>query len=187
MGISVVLAGGRGSRLGGAKAGVLLAGRPLIEHVLDAVRAGGLEPVVVAKPDSMLPPLDCRLVFEPAAPHHPLCGIVAGLRAVAEPAVVVCACDMPFLNGELLAWLSALDAPFAVAAAGGRIQPLLGRYSSSLLDELEAQLATEAPMREVARALGARVLAEAELEPFGDPARLCLNINTPEELAAAGG
>jgi hypothetical protein len=42
-------------------------------------------------------------------------------------------------------------------------------------------------MREVARALGARVLAEAELEPFGDPARLCLNINTPEELAAAGG
>ena len=159
MAISVVLAGGRGSRLGGAKAGALFAGRPLIEHVLDAVRAGGLEPVVVAKPDSVLPPLDCRVVFEPAAPHHPLCGIVAGLRATAEPAVVVCACDMPFLTGELLAWLSAL----------------------------EAQLVAAAPMREVARVLGARVLAEAELEPFGDPARLCLNINTPDELVAAGG
>ncbi len=187
MAISVVLAGGRGSRLGGAKAGALFAGRPLIEHVLDAVRAGGLEPVVVAKPDSVLPPLDCRVVFEPAAPHHPLCGIVAGLRATAEPAVVVCACDMPFLTGELLAWLWALDAPFAVAAGGGRMQPLLGRYSASLLDALEAQLVTAAPMREVARVLGARVLAEAELEPFGDPARLCLNINTPDELVAAGG
>ena len=32
-----------------------------------------------------------------------------------------------------------------------------------------------------------RVLTERELEPFGDPARLCLSINTPEELAAAGG
>jgi molybdopterin-guanine dinucleotide biosynthesis protein A len=80
-----------------------------------------------------------------------------------------------------------LDAPFAVAAAGGRMQPLLGRYSSSLLDALEAQLVTAAPMREVARTLGARVLTEAELEPFGDPARLCLNINTPGELAAAEG
>ena len=187
MGISVVLAGGRGSRLGGAKAGVLLAGRPLIEHVLEAVRAGGLEPMVVAKRDSALPPLDCRVVFEPARPQHPLCGIVAGLRAAGEPAVVVCACDMPYLNGELLAWLSRLQTPLAVASAGGWIQPLLGRYSASLLDQLEAQLAAQAPMRAVARVLGAQVLGEAELEPFGDPARLCLSINTPEELAAAGG
>src|ERR1700686_5566856 len=111
MGISVVLAGGRGSRLGGAKAGVLLGGRPLIQHVLDAVRAGGLEPVVVAKADSVLPPLDCRLVIEPAQPRHPLCGIVAGLRAVEEPGVAVCACDMPFLPGALLAWLPGLRAP----------------------------------------------------------------------------
>ena len=95
--------------------------------------------------------------------------------------------SLPPLTGELLAWLWALDAPFAVAAGGGRMQPLLGRYSASLLDALEAQLVAAAPMREVARVLGARVLAEAELEPFGDPARLCLNINTPDELVAAGG
>jgi molybdopterin-guanine dinucleotide biosynthesis protein A len=187
MGSAIVLAGGSGSRLGGEKAAVLLAGRPLIEHVLDAVRAGGLAPVVVAKRDSLLPPLDCRLVFEPALPRHPLCGIVAGLRAVAEPALVVCACDMPFLTGELLAWLSELEAPFAVAAAAGRLQPLLGRYSSSMLEALEQQLALEPPMREVARALDAVVLGQAELERFGDPARLCLSINTPEDLAAAGG
>ncbi len=34
---------------------------------------------------------------------------------------------------------------------------------------------------------GSRVPGERELEPFGDPARLCLSIDTPEELAAAGG
>ena len=38
--------------------------------------------VVVAKADSALPPLDCRIVIEPAAPRHPLCGIIAGLEAI---------------------------------------------------------------------------------------------------------
>jgi molybdopterin-guanine dinucleotide biosynthesis protein A len=187
MGTAIVLAGGSGSRLGGAKATVLLGGRPLIDHVLDAARAGGLEPVVVAKADSSLPPLDCRLVIEPEHPRHPLCGIVAGLNAITEDGAVVCACDMPFVSGELLAWLEGLRTPLAVAAIGGRLQPLLGRYSASLLDQLEDELAAQRPMREVARELGALALGEAELRRFGDPLRLCLNINTPAELAAAGG
>jgi len=187
MGSAIVLAGGSGSRLGGAKATALLGGRPLIEHVLGAVRAGGLEPIVVAKADSVLPPLDCRLVIEPAQPRHPLCGIVAGLRAVEEPGVAVCGCDMPFLPGALLAWLAGLSAPLAVAEVGGRLQPLLGRYSALLLEQLEAALAAERPMRELVRELGALVVAEAELAKFGDPERLSLNINTPAELAAAGG
>jgi molybdopterin-guanine dinucleotide biosynthesis protein A len=187
MGSAIVLAGGSGRRLGGAKAGALLGGRPLIHHVLDAVRAGGLEPVVVAKADSLLPPLDCRLVIEPAQPRHPLCGIVVGLRAVEEPGVAVCACDMPFLSGELLAWLAGLEAPLAVAEAGGRLQPLLGHYSSTLLGQLDAALAAERPLSELVQELGAVVIAEAELAPFGDPERLTRNINTPAELAAAGG
>ena len=187
MGTALVLAGGSGSRLGGAKATVLLGGRPLIDHVLDAARAGGLEPVVVAKADSSLPPLNCRIVIEPARPRHPLCGIVAGLRAVGESAAVVCACDMPFVSGELLAWLEGLQTPLAVAAVGGRPQPLLGHYGASLLDQLERKLAAEPPMRELVRDLGALLLGEAELQRFGDPLRLCLNINTPAELAAAGG
>ena len=70
MATAAVLAGGAGSRLGGAKAMALLDGRPLIAHVLAAVRAGGLEPVVVAKADSPLPPLDCPVVFEPAQPRR---------------------------------------------------------------------------------------------------------------------
>jgi molybdopterin-guanine dinucleotide biosynthesis protein A len=187
MATATVLAGGAGSRLGGAKATALLHGRPLIDHVIAAARAGGLEPVVVAKAASPLPPLDCRLLLEPDEPRHPLCGIVTALRELAEPALVVCACDMPFLTGELLAWLSQLEATFAVASSGGELQPLLGRYDASLLGRLDAALSEELPMREVARRLGAQVLGTAELERFGDPQVLCASINTPAELAAAEG
>ena len=187
MAIVTVLAGGAASRLGGAKATALLGGRPLIAHVIDAVREGGLEPVVIAKADSPLPPLDCPVVFEPAQPRHPLCGVVTALRQLAEPAVVVCACDMPFVTGPLLSWLAGREDPLVVTSAGGELQPLLGRYALSLLGRLEAALAEGVSMREVAQRLGAQVAGAAELERFGDPVRLCSSINTPEELAAAGG
>ena len=55
------------------------------------------------------------------------------------------------------------------------------------LGRLEAALAEGLSMREVAEWLGAEVAGGAELERFGDPVRLCSSINTPAELAAAGG
>ena len=79
--------------------------------------------------------------------------------------MVVCACDMPYLTGELLAWLSRLEAPLAVASAGGRIQPLLGRYSVSLLGDSRRRSLRRRPMREVARRLGAQVLGRPSSSP----------------------
>lgn len=186
-GSAIVLAGGRGTRIGGAKAVVELAGRPLVTHVVEAARAGRLDPVVVAKADSVLPPLDCRILIEPLEPTHPLLGIVTGLRALAGSAAVVCATDMPLVTGELLAWLWGLDAPLAVVRAGGRVQPLLGRYAPSLLGALELGLAEAPSLTTLVTRLGARIVEEDELRRFGDPSRLLLNVNTADDLANAEG
>jgi molybdenum cofactor guanylyltransferase len=186
MSVGLVLAGGRGSRLGGAKATAQLAGRPLIVHVLEAVVAGGIEPIVVAKADTALPLLDCRVLVEPERPRHPLCGIVTGLRAIGAGAAVVCPADMPFLTGPLLAWLASLDGALVVVADARGVQPLVGRYDSALLPALEEMLAAERPMREVALTLATRVVGDDELRRFGDPARLLRNVNTLAELADAG-
>jgi len=183
---ALVLAGGRGTRLGGAKATAQLAGRPLIGHVLEALAAAGIEPLVLAKADTALPQLDCRVIVEPDAPRHPLCGIVTGLRALESEAAVVCPADMPFLTAGLLRWLASREGALVVVAGAGGVQPLVGRYAASLLPALEELLAAERPMREVARALATRVVGEDELRRFGDPARLLRNVNTPAELADAG-
>ncbi|MGH2902423.1 MAG: NTP transferase domain-containing protein, partial [Solirubrobacteraceae bacterium] len=49
--IGVILAGGKGRRLDGAKASALLGGRPLASYPVAAMRAAGLEALLVAKPD----------------------------------------------------------------------------------------------------------------------------------------
>lgn len=55
--IGVVLAGGAGRRMGGAKASTPLAGRPLIAYPIAALRAVLAPVAVVAKRDSGLPPV----------------------------------------------------------------------------------------------------------------------------------
>jgi molybdenum cofactor guanylyltransferase len=179
-----VLAGGAGSRLGRPKAIAPLAGRPLIAYPLAALEAAGLRPVVIAKPDTELPPLDREPWLEPAEPRHPLVGILEALGRADGP-ILACACDMPFVAAVLAGWLASLTEPLAVPRAGGRVHPMFARYSPELRDPLAAALAAERSLVEAVEAIGPRYVGEEELGRFGDPERLLANVNTPEELARA--
>ena len=183
--LGAVLAGGRGSRIGAPKATVELAGRPLIDYPLAAVGDAGLEPLVVAKTDTALPPLYCRAIREPDLPRHPLCGIVAALRSAGGRPLVIVGCDMPFVSAALLAWLGSSSEPLVVPSVGGSLQPLLARYDRVLLPALEAALDREAPLQRTVESLRPRMVAEEELARFGEPGLLCLNVNTREDLEAA--
>ena len=180
-----MLAGGRAKRIGGAKASVELAGRPLIEYPLAAAEEAGLEPLVVAKSGSELPPLRRPVLREPERPRHPLCGIVAALREAGGRPVVVVGCDMPFASAALLGWLAAAPEPLVVPSVGGALQPLPARYDHALLPALEARLSRPEPLQRTVESLQPRLVAEDELARFGEPRRLCFNVNTPAELKEA--
>jgi molybdopterin-guanine dinucleotide biosynthesis protein A len=184
--LGVVLAGGRGSRLGGAKPTAELAGRPLISYPLAALAEAGLEAVVVAKPDTDLPPLDVDVLAEAAEPVHPLTGIVAALRQTGRPIVVI-GCDFPFVPAALLRALADAPEPLVIPAPGGEAQPLVARWMPALLPALENALDREEPLRRTVAVLSPRLLDNADLAPFGDPARVFFNVNTPADLHRAEG
>jgi molybdenum cofactor guanylyltransferase len=183
--VGAVLAGGLSRRMGEPKAVVELAGRPLVARVVSTVGSAGLDPIVVAKPDSPLPPLDCRVLSEPSEPRHPLTGLLTALRASAGRGVIAIACDMPLVPAKFLRWLAEIEAPVAVCEVGGRLEPLLGRYAPEASAPLSAALADGAAMREAVAALDPHVVTEREIARFGDPARIVFNVNSPEDLAAA--
>lgn len=183
--LGAVLAGGHGSRLGGAKATVELGGRPLISYPIAALEAAGIEAVVVAKPGSELPALDCPVLREAELPRHPLRGIVTALEAAGERPVVVLACDMPFASPPLLAHLAAAAEPLVVPAPEGAPQPLHARYAPRLLPQLEAALARQEPLRRTVDSLSPRLLGSEELARFGDPRRLLMNVNDEDDLRRA--
>jgi molybdopterin-guanine dinucleotide biosynthesis protein A len=183
--VGAILAGGLGRRIGGAKATVELDGRPLLDYALAAVRAATLEPLVVAKPGTPLPPLECRVLREPEQPLHPACGIVAALRDSGDRPLVAVACDMPFLDPDLLAWLGMRPEPLVLPELDGRLQPFPGRYDPSLLEPLERALAEEQPLRRTLATLNPRRVGADQLARFGPPERLLFNLNTPADLQLA--
>jgi molybdopterin-guanine dinucleotide biosynthesis protein A len=173
--LAAVLAGGRGRRMGGAKALARFEGEPLIAWPIAAAMAAGLEVVVVAKAETPLPPLAVPVWHEPDEPVHPLLGIVTALERAGR-AVVAVGCDMPFVTSDLLARLAA--GPEAAVEADGRLAPFPARYEPAALPALRAALAREASMRATLAALEPVTLAI-------DDARLVASVNTPEELANA--
>jgi molybdenum cofactor guanylyltransferase len=178
-----VLAGGRSSRMGEAKATAVLGGRPLIAYPLAAAREAELAAVVVAKPSSPLPPLEVDVWHEPDEPVHPLCGLVHALAQARGRPLVAVAADLPFVTGPVLAWLAGEGGAAAtVPVAGGRLQPLLARYEPSALEPLREALAASLAMRDAASALAPRLV---DLSAFGDADRLTFNVNTPTDLARA--
>jgi molybdopterin-guanine dinucleotide biosynthesis protein A len=183
--LGAILAGGLGRRLGGDKPAAELDGQPLLGHAVAAVRGAGLEPLVVAKPQTRLPELACAVLREPEQPVHPACGIVAALRECGGRSLVVVACDMPFLEPELLAWLAAAPEPLVLPEPGGRLQPFPGKYDARLLPPLRKALAEGAPLRPTLASLNPRRVGDEQLARFGAPERLLFNVNTAADLRRA--
>jgi molybdopterin-guanine dinucleotide biosynthesis protein A len=177
--VGVILAGGRGTRMGGSKLTVNLRGRPLIEYPLQALSAALPQVAVIAKPEVELPALPgVTLWLEPAQPHHPLVGVVEALAMADGRPIVTCPADLPFITPGLITRIAetpAGGAP-AVVAAG---QPLVGCYQPAAAELLQAAArAAVAPVRQ----------AVAAIEPVVvevDDDRQLFNVNSPEDLLLA--
>ncbi|MEA2449478.1 MAG: molybdenum cofactor guanylyltransferase [Thermoleophilaceae bacterium] len=162
--------------MGGGKPGRVLAGRPLVAHVADALAAACDQVVVVAKADSELPALPgVERWDEPAEPRHPAAGIAYALERAGAP-LLVCAADMPFVTAAACRALIEAAGP-AVAVAEGRLQPLLAVYEPAAARSLRAAAEAGEPLtRAVERLAPLRV----EL-----PAALVRSVDTPEDLDSA--
>ena len=183
----VILAGGTGRRMGGTdKSALLLGAQPLLARVIDRLEPQVEQLAISANGDAArLAPY--RLpVLPDAMPQGPLSGVLAALDWAAPQgatAVVSVAVDTPFFPGDLVPQLllasEGSPSGTALAESGCRTHPTFALWPVALRDDLRAALARgEAKVMDFARQ------HQAALARFSDD-RAFLNINTPEDLAAA--
>lgn len=183
-----VLAGGKSSRMGRDKAFVSILGRPLIEEVLARVAGLGTETLIVTNRPEAYRYLGLPLVGDVFPEQGALGGIYTAIYAARSPYALVIACDMPFLNRDLLAYLIHLRAGYDVVVPrlGGVPEPLHALYSKNCLEPIRRSL--ESGVRKIITffpEVRVRYVDEAEIDRF-DPAHLSfINVNTPAELAQA--
>lgn len=182
----LVLAGGRGRRLGGIDKGLLeLHGRPLA--VLALARLGQHVPHLLVSANRNL---DTYATFgavpvqDDPPDRGPLGGVLAGLRACPTDWLLCVPCDMPHLPEDLetrmLASLSRPGAGPAFAHDGERLQPLVALLPRRAAPGLQRFLDDGGRRAEDwAKAVGGLVVRfEGRQDDFA-------NINTPHDLAAA--
>lgn len=186
----LVLAGGRGSRMGGADKGLqLLDGRPLVAHALERLGPQVGELMVNANRHlDTYRALGVRVVSdEDSSFSGPLAGMLSGLLQATTPWIATVPCDSPRFPADLVARLAdaARRAGTRVAIAATRstegtlqLQPVFCLIATPLRDDLAACLASGE--RKIDRWAARHNRAVAV---FDDDAAFA-NANTAEELAA---
>ncbi len=185
----VIQAGGRSRRMGGRPKALLeLGGRRIIERVLAAVAPAVDDVLVVTNTPELYDFLGLPMVPDAYPEGGALGGIFTGLKAAAGEAALAVACDMPFLRAEVarLVVARAGEADVVIPRVGGQLETMHAVYRKSCLGPMEERLrAGQLKIVGFFEAVRVLEIPEAELAPFGDPAVLFMNVNTPEELARA--
>jgi molybdopterin-guanine dinucleotide biosynthesis protein A len=197
----VVLAGGRSTRMGEPKANLEWHGSTLLYRASALLSRTVHGPVVVvAAPGQTLPPLPAGtlVAVDPVAGLGPMQGMAAGLAAVAGRAEVafVCSTDMPFLHPafvrRVLGGMAGAGVDMVLPVARGFRQPLAAGYRTALAG-LITDLVAEGDLRpgmlfehcDVAHLDDEQLLADSTLARLDPTLESVVNVNTPEEYAAA--
>jgi molybdopterin-guanine dinucleotide biosynthesis protein A len=181
---AIVLAGGRGVRLGGselgAKALIRLAGWPLADHVLLAASFAATRVQVGPARIALGSPAFC---LERPAGGGPVAAIAAALDRIGQPSVAVLAGDLPFIGpalAELQRCVTAGTSDVGVLVdTSGRISYLAAVWRTAALRAAVAALPStaNAPVR--------ALYDGAEIAYVPDFDACSADVDTPDDLRVA--
>jgi molybdenum cofactor guanylyltransferase len=184
---ALILAGGRGRRMGGRDKGLLpWHGRPLVEHVAASIRPQvGALLISANRNEAAYGRLGLPVLADPIADYQgPLAGFLAGLQAMQTDYLLTLPCDgpvvIPDLARRLANGVAREGAEIGVAFDGRRLQPVYTLLHRAVLPGLRAAL--DEGERKIDRWFPRHHWTRVD---FADVPQLFDNINTPEDLAEA--
>ncbi|MHB0856926.1 MAG: molybdenum cofactor guanylyltransferase [Anaerolineae bacterium] len=185
----VILAGGRGERLGGDKASVVLGERALLQRQIDAALSAGCDDVlIVLRADQRLSLEGVRVTRDLDQYEGVLAGLAAGLASARHDWSLVVACDMPFVEKRLVCYMMSLreDWDVVIPRRPEGLEPLHALYHKRCLPPIIDSL-RQGRRRAVSFLDQCRVreLAPEEADRIDPEGRSFFNVNTPADLAQA--
>ena len=192
--LGVVLAGGANRRYEGRpKALDFVGGIRIAERVVGALREV-VDRVVLVANDAVTFEV---LGLETRPDLRPGLGALGGIHTAVAWAhedgyrgALVTACDMPFLSAPLLKALISDAGPDEVVAPESTsrrgLEPLCAYYGAGCLDAIERALGRgERHVISFYSDVEVRTIPGSQVEAFGDPSLLFLNVNSPEDRERA--
>ena len=187
----IVLAGGKSTRLGRDKTAEIVGGKTLFERVICALKSLNSEIIVVKSTNSSTQKFynypKLKLVDDIYPQKGMSGGIYSGLVASSSFHNLVVASDMPFLNPELLYYMTDIAKAFDLVAhkRNNMFEPLHAVYSKNCLPFLKEIVQSNLRIIELLLHVKVRYLSIEEIERFDIQHLSIFNINTEKDLIKA--
>ncbi len=185
---AIVLAGGDSRRMGSPKAILPFGDTTLVGVAVEALRPVFRQVLVVTRDKAPLSGLDVEILEDDRPLQGPLVGLVRGLSHSGAPWCFVAACDMPFLQVEIIRKMAVhlLGCDAVVPEYHGRLQTLHAFYSSGCLSIAENLLVQEiTSMKALLSRCRVTKLAEGHFASVPGGVRSFRDLDTDEEYRAA--
>jgi len=182
----IILAGGKNLRMGKNKAFLEVNSERIIDRTRNLFRELFDEVLLVTNslPDYL--DLNLRMVADLYAGKGALGGVYTGLFHASHSHAFVAACDMPFLNKDLIRHLIDLSPGYDIVIPKTQdgLQPLHAIYSQKCLPFMEELIQQDnLKIIDFFHRVKKREVPTEEILPLDPNLTSFLNVNTPEELA----
>jgi len=184
----VILAGGSSRRMGENKALLKIGGLTLIERVYAVMDTLFSDVIIITNTPELYCSIPCRTVADIYPGAGSIAGLHAGLHASPSKWIFAAACDMPFLNTELIRLLcrrkNGFDAVVPMNCYGLR-EPLHALYNRSSLQVMQQTIEKgDKSILILLDQLRTRYISHQQVKMIPGGEESLRNVNTPEEFAA---
>jgi len=186
----VVLAGGKSSRMGTDKAFVRLEQETLVERCLGVLRSCFNHNMIIANQPEAFVHFELPVFPDDVPDVGPLGGILTALRHAETEWIFVVACDMPFLNADLIREMATLAGQFDAVAPkiGNQFEPLHAVYHRRVLAAVESKIASrDYSVHGLLQSVRVQVLSESDLGRHPQWHTFFQNVNNPADLERVRG
>lgn len=178
----IILAGGRSSRMGTEKGLVEVDGKPMISHVIVALKELGVTNIKICANDTRYEQFNYPLIKDVVKEKGPIGGIYSALLDSTTDKNLFLSCDIPNISVQILQYLlkNTGDEMATIVAHKEKTHPLIGVYKLGSLETIRKCIeSNELRLTNLCKQLDAKVV---EIPNHIGNEKHFLNMNTPQEL-----
>ena len=186
---AILLAGGASKRMGGKnKAFIKIAGKTIIDREIEVLEQLFERIIIVSNNFEQYAFLKKPMFSDIRRGYGSLGGIFTGLKSCSKELGFVLACDMPFLNKEIISYMCcrATGHDITIPRIRGHLEPLHAIYSSRCIVHIENLMQRgELKISTFFEKVDVLEIDERELLKIDPCLQFCMNVNTPTDLRKA--
>lgn len=192
----VILAGGENRRMPVLKAFIEVEGQKIIERNLDIMKQCFKNIFIITNQPEKYSYLNVPMLGDAYNVRGPMTGIFTALLNSPDRWIFVSACDMPFINSQVIKYMaskrsgfdaiipiSSLPSSTKAKAEKDYTEPLFAFYSTRLLPALERAVnSNNRSLRDFLKNKRVQYISTGQIKELDNSSKSFINLNTPEDI-----